>query len=167
MKVMPEGLGLLAYLNELREPLRLRDIAGHARSVGFPEGHPPMRTFLGVPILHVGAAVGNIYLTEKAGGREFTQEDEDILTLFASHAAVIINNAHRYELEKRARADLEALINISPVGVLVFDAKSGDLLSRNEETRRIVGKLNAPGRSLNEIFEVVAPDRGREGHLSG
>ena len=155
LKDLPKGLGLLGYLNELREPLRLRDLASHPRSVGFPEGHPPMRTFLGVPIRHMGDAVGNIYLTEKTSGREFTQEDEDTLALFASHAAVVIDNARRYEQEKRAKADLEALINISPVGVMVFDAKSGELLSRNEETRRIVGKLNAPGRSLSQLLEVM------------
>ena len=152
---LPKGLGLLGYLNEIQEPLRLQDIASHPRSVGFPEGHPPMRSFLGVPIRHLGDAVGNIYLTEKADGREFTQEDEDTLVLFASHAANVINNARIYEEEKRAKADLEGLINISPVGVLVFDAKTGDLLSKNEETRRIVGKLNAPGRSLSQLFEVM------------
>ena len=155
LKDLPQGRGLLGYLNEVREPLRLDDIAGHPRSVGFPQGHPPMKTFLGVPILHTGDAVGNIYLTEKAGGQGFTQEDEDTLVLFASHAAVVINNARTYEQVKRAKADLEALINISPVGVMVFDAKSGDLLSRNEETRRIVGKLNAPGRSLSQLLKVM------------
>ncbi len=153
---LPKGLGLLGHLNEVREPLRLKDIASHPKSVGFPEGHPPMRTFLGVPIRHLGDSVGNIYLTEKADGLEFTQADEDTLVLFASHAAIVINNARIYEEEKRAKADLEGLINISPVGVLVFDAKTGDLLSRNEETRRIVGKLNAPGRSQAQLFEVMA-----------
>ena len=155
LRDLPKGLGLLGYLNELQEPLRLQDIASHPKSVGFPEGHPPMRTFLGVPIRHLGNAVGNIYLTEKEGGMDFTEEDEDTLVLFASQAAVVINNARIYEEEKRAKADLEGLINISPVGVLVFDAKNGDLLSRNEETRRIVGKLNAPGRSLSQLFEVM------------
>ena len=163
LRNLPKGLGLLGHLNEVREPLRLRDIASHPKSVGFPEGHPPMRTFLGVPIRRMGEAVGNIYLTEKTDGREFTQEDEDTLVLFASHAAIVINNARMYEEEKRAKADLEALINISPVGVMVFDAKSGDLLSRNEETRRIVGKLNAPGRSLSQLFEVMTL-RTADGH---
>ena len=163
LRSLPKGQGLLGYLNEVREPLRLRDIASHARSVGFPEGHPAMRTFLVAPVRHMGAAVGNIYLTEKAGGREFTQEDEDTLVLFASHAAVVINNARRYEQEMRVRADLEALINISPVGVLVFDAKSGDLLSRNEETRRIVGELNMPGHSLSQLLDVITL-RTAEGH---
>ena len=152
----PKGLGLLGYLNETPRLLRLRDIASHPSAVGFPENHPPMKTFLGAPIRHLGEPVGNIYLTEKEGGREFTPEDEDTLVLFAAQAAMAIANALSYRAEQRARADLEALINISPVGVLVFDAKTGDLVSSNEETRRIVGKLNAPGRSVKQLLEVMS-----------
>ena len=122
---MPKGLGLLKYLNEIEGPLRLADIASHPRSVGFPEGHPPMKTFLGTPVLHLGERLGNIYLTEKEGGREFTLEDEETLVMFASQAGMAIVNARRYSDEHRARADLEALVNTSPVGVLVFDAKTG------------------------------------------
>ena len=67
LKVSPKGLGLLGYMNEIREPLRLADISRHPNSVGFPENHPPMKTFLGMPIRHRGEHVGNIYLTEKRG----------------------------------------------------------------------------------------------------
>ena len=88
---LPKGLGLLQYLNEIEGPLRLADISSHPRSVGFPEGHPPMRTFLGTPVLHLGERLGNIYLTEKEGGREFSLEDEETLVMFASQAA----NRHR------------------------------------------------------------------------
>ena len=156
LKVMPQGLGLLGYMNEIREPLRLADISSHANSVGFPENHPPMKTFLGMPIRHRGEHVGNIYLTEKEGGRNFTSEDQDVLVMFASQAGAAIFNARRYRDEQQAKADLEALVNISPVGVLVFDGKTGDLVSANDETRRIVGKLNAPGRSLRQLLEVMA-----------
>ena len=161
---MPKGLGLLQYLNEIEGPLRLADIAGHPSSVGFPEGHPPMKTFLGTPVLHLGERLGNIYLTEKEGGREFTLEDEETLVMFASQAGMAIVNARRYSDEHRARADLEALVNISPVGVLVFDAKTGDLVSLNQESRRIVGGLRAPGRSQAEILSVLTFRRldGRE-----
>ena len=161
---LPKGLGLLQYLNEIEGPLRLADIAGHPRSVGFPEGHPPMKTFLGTPVLHLGERLGNIYLTEKEGGREFTLEDEETLVMFASQAGMAIVNARRYSDEHRARADLEALVNISPVGVLVFDAKTGDLVSLNQESRRIVGGLRAPGRSQAEILSVLTFRRldGRE-----
>ena len=67
-----------------------------------------------------------------------------------------IDNARIHEEQRKAKADLEALINVSPVGVLVFDAKTGDLVSVNEETRRIVGRLNTPGRSLNQLLEVMS-----------
>ena len=161
---VPKGLGLLQYLNEIEGPLRLADIASHPRSVGFPEGHPPMKTFLGTPVLHLGERLGNIYLTEKEGGREFTLEDEETLIMFASQAGMAIVNARRYSDEHRARADLEALVNISPVGVLVFDAKTGDLVSLNQETRRIVRGFRAAGRSQAEILSMLTfrrPD-GRE-----
>ena len=161
---LPKSLGLLQYLNEIEGPLRLADIAGHPRSVGFPEGHPPMRTFLGTPVLHSGERLGNIYLTEKEGGREFTPEDEETLVMFASQAGTAIVNARRYSDEHRARADLEALVDISPVGVLVFDAKTRNLLLLNQESRRIVRGVRAPGRSPSEILSVLTfrrPD-GRE-----
>ena len=93
---LPKGLGLLQYLNEIEGPLRLADISSHPRSVGFPEGHPPMKTFLGTPVLHLGERLGNIYLTEKEGGREFTLEDEETLVMFASQAGMAIVNARRY-----------------------------------------------------------------------
>ena len=156
LKTLPQGLGLLGHMNEIREPLRLTDIASHPSSVGFPENHPAMKTFLGMPIRHHGEHVGNIYLTEKDGGREFTSEDQDVMVMFASQAGAAIFNGRRYREEQQARADMEALVNVSPVGVLVFDAKTGDLLSANDETRRIVGKLNAPGRSINQLLEVMA-----------
>ena len=161
---LPKGLGLLQYLNEVEEPLRLANIASHPRSVGFPKGHPTMRTFLGTPVRHQGESLGNIYLTEKEGGREFTPDDEESLVMFASQAAVVIANARRYTEEHRAKDDLEALVNTSPVGVLVFDAKTGDLVSLNQESRRIVHGLRAPGRSQTEILSVLTfrrPD-GRE-----
>ena len=161
---LPKGLGLLQYLNEIEGPLRLADIGTHPRSVGFPEDHPPMKTFLGTPVVHLGERLGNIYLTEKEGGREFSLEDEETLVMFASQAGMAIANARRYSDEHRARADLEALVNISPVGVMVFDAKTGDLVSLNQESRRIVRGFRAPGRSQAEILSVLTfrrPD-GRE-----
>ena len=155
LKTLPQGLGLLGYMNEIREPLRLADIASHSSSVGFPENHPTMKTFLGMSIRHRGEHVGNIYLTEKEGGREFTSEDQDVLVMFASQAGATIFNARRYQEEQRASADLEALFNISPVGVLVFDAKTGVLVSANDEARRVIGKLNKTGSSIGEILEVI------------
>ena len=162
LNTAPQGLGLLGYMNEIREPLRLADIASHPSSVGFPENHPPMKTFLGMPVRHHGEHVGNIYLTEKDGGLEFTSEDQDVLIMFATQAGTAIVNARRHRQEQQVRADLEALLNISPVGVLVFDGKTGDLLSANDETRRLVGKLHAPGRSLGQLLEAM-PVRKADG----
>ena len=153
---LSKGLGLPGCMNEMREPLRLVDIVSHPRFVGFPENHPPTKTFLGMSIRHRGEHVGNIYLTEKECGRKFTNEDQEVLVMFASQAGAAISNARRYREEQQARADLEALVNISPVGVLVFDGKTGDLVSFNDETRRIVGRLNVPDRSQNKILEVLA-----------
>ena len=160
---LPKGLGLLQYLNEIDEPLRLADIASHPRSVGFPKGHPSMKTFLGTPILRLGQRLGNIYLTEKEGGREFSPEDEEILVMIASQAALVIANALRYQDEQRARADLQALVDISPVGVLIFDGKTRGLVSMNPETRRIVRGVHAPGHSLPELLSVLT-FRRPDGH---
>ena len=161
---LPKGLGLLGYLSEIDGPLRLAEIASHPRSVGFPEGHPPMTTFLGAPVRHRGERLGNIYLTEKEGGQEFTPEDEETLVMFASQAALTVSNARRFRDEQQVRADLEALVNTSPVGILIFDAKTGDLVSLNQETRRIVRGLHAPGHTLPELLSVMTFRRldGRE-----
>ena len=161
---LPKGLGLLQYLNEVEDPLRLANIASHPRSVGFPKGHPTMRTFLGTPVRHRGERLGNIYLTEKEGGQEFTPEDEETLVMFASQAALTVSNARRFRDEQQVRADLEALVNTSPVGILIFDAKTGDLVSLNQETRRIVRGLHAPGHTLPELLSVMTFRRldGRE-----
>ena len=156
IEVLPQGLGLLGYMNEIREPLRLSDISRHPKSVGFPGGHPPMKTFLGMPIRYRDEYVGNIYLTEKERGGEFNREDQDTLVMFASQAGAAISNARRYQEERQARADLEALVNISPVGVVVFDARTGHLVSANDETRRLVGKVKAPGRTLQELLSALA-----------
>jgi signal transduction histidine kinase len=108
---LPRGRGLLGVLIREAETLRLQDIADDPRSVGFPRHHPPMRTFLGVPILLRGVAYGNLYLTEKAGG-EFTEEDEELSQLLATQAAVAIENARLYESSTRWLRQLESLNEI-------------------------------------------------------
>ena len=151
----PEGLGLLGYLNEVQGPMRLRDIARHPKFIGFPENHPPMKTFLGMQIRHRGNHLGNIFLTEKENGEEFTLEDEETITMFSAQAAAAISNARRYEEELRARANLKTLIDISPVGVLVFDARSGRIVSSNREVLKISGDLGRSLLSLEEIWDNV------------
>ena len=156
IQAQPQVMGLLSFLSEIEEPLRLRDIASHPNSIGFPEGHPPMRSFLGTPVFHLGERLGNIYLTEKEDSREFTAEDEETIAVFASHAAVAISNARRHRNEWQAKADLEALLDTSPVAVLVHDAKTKALLSLNQETRRIVRGMRPPGRSEAELHSVMS-----------
>ena len=160
----PKAAGLLGYLRQIERPMRLADIGSHLTSVGFPENHPPMKTFLGTPIRHMGAPVGNLYLTEKEGGGEFTLQDEEILILFASQATMVIANARRYRDEQRAKADLEALVALAPVGVLIFDGKTWELVSLNPETRRIVRGHHAPGHTMPELLSVLTFRRldGRE-----
>ena len=160
----PKAIGLLGHLRDIHRPLRLSDIADHPTSVGFPENHPQMKTFLGMPICHKGELLGSIYLTEKVDGQEFTLDDENTIDMFASQAAIAISNALKYRAEQRAKSDLQALLNSSPMGVFVLDAKTGDVLSLNEETKRMVGGVSGQGDSLEHLLSVMTFRRadGRE-----
>lgn len=101
----PRGKGVLGLLIEDPRPLRLRDVTRHARSYGFPTGHPVMHSFLGVPIIVRGRPWGNLYLTDKPGG-EFTEIDEEDVTILARWAAIAIDNARQYEVSERQRHEL-------------------------------------------------------------
>ena len=164
---MLEELQFFEHLSRITEPLRLRDFHSHTRALGLPEFRPPMAvspvlTFLAAPIRHLGESVGAFYVGEKEV--EFTLEDEETLVMFASQAALVIANARRHRDEQRARTDLQTLVNTTPVGVLVFDAKTGGVTSVNREARRIVNDLCAPGGSAEQLLEVLTFRRadGRE-----
>src|SRR6476646_8109668 len=105
---LPRGRGILGVLITDAKPLRLKDLGDDPRAVGFPANHPPMRSFLGVPILMRGVAYGNLYLTEKDGGAAFTAEDEELVVLLAAQAAVAIENARLYESATRWSRQLES-----------------------------------------------------------
>ncbi len=109
---LPHGRGILGLLIEDAKTLRLHDLTAHPRSVGFPPHHPQMKGFLGVPIVLRGVAYGNLYLTEKEGGGDFTSEDEELTTLLAAQAAVAIENARLYESATRWLSQLESLTEI-------------------------------------------------------
>lgn len=94
---LPTGRGVLGVIIEEGRPLRLREISDHPRSTGFPPNHPPMHTFLGVPILSRGTVYGRLYLTEKQDGSQFSKDDERIALLFAAQAGVAIQNARLYD----------------------------------------------------------------------
>ena len=150
-----EGPKLFEFFRDLEEPLRIADVPAYVRSLGFSPDLLPWGTFQGTPMRHRGAHVGNFYLVEKEDGTAFTDADEEVLVLFASQAAAAIAHARAYEEERRARAGLEALVETSPVGVVVFDAESGRPTSLNREARRIVEGLRSPGRPAEELLEVM------------
>ncbi|HVT21470.1 MAG TPA: GAF domain-containing protein [Mycobacteriales bacterium] len=110
---LPHGRGVLGLLIDEPLPIRLANIADHERSYGFPPNHPPMRTFLGVPVRVRGEAFGNLYLTEKRGGVEFTNEDEQIVLALASAAGLAVQNARLYERALRRERWLEAASRIT------------------------------------------------------
>jgi signal transduction histidine kinase len=110
---LPRGLGVLGALIEDARPLRLDDLSADPRSVGFPAHHPAMKSFLGVPILLRGVVYGNLYLTEKGSGGPFTQEDEELVVLLSSQAAVAVENARLYEAATRWSKQLESLNEIA------------------------------------------------------
>jgi len=100
----PRGNGILGALIHDARPLRLDDLTRDPRSVGFPANHPPMRSFLGVPVMTKGTAFGNLYLAEKETGGSFTEEDEETVTLLAAQAAVAIENAGSVQRDALRRA---------------------------------------------------------------
>ena len=110
---LPRGRGILGVLISDAKPLRLTELGADPRSVGFPPNHPPMKSFLGVPILLRGVAYGNLYLTEKAGGEEFTDQDQELVQLLAAQAAVAIENARLYESATRWGDELRSLAEVS------------------------------------------------------
>ena len=164
---LPGGPEFFAYLSVLSEPLRLADFSAHTTALGLPEIGPPLGpvgSFLGAPIRLRGVRAGNLYLSDKEGGGEFTQDDEETLAMFASHAAMAIANARRHREEQRARAYLETLIDTSPVGVVVFNAGTGVPVSLNREGRRLVDGLTNPGQTAEQLLDVLTFRRadGRE-----
>ena len=163
---MLEDSGYLDYVSYNPGPLRVGDLAVYAKSLGLPELRPPapVSSLLAVPIRHQGERVGNIHLAKSEPGAEFSLADEEILVMFASQAALVIANARRHREEQKARADLETLINTSPVGVVVFNAVTGAPLSFNREARRIVEDLLNPGEPPERLLEVINCRRadGRE-----
>ena len=158
---LPLGGGLLGELSVHPTPLRLAHISEHPASIGFPENHPPMSSFLGVPIRVRGEVFGNLYLTSKRGGKEFTEEDEQSVVAFATAAAVAIENARLYELatlkEKWQRA-------VSEIGTAVLSGgDSGDVLELVAEKSRLLTGAAAtlialPDSTSSLVIEIVDID---------
>ena len=165
----PERWEIFERLGGVSEPLRIPDLVGYVRSLGFAEFSLPLPAepaspFLASQMLHGSERVGNIFLAGRGDGREFSAEDEQTLVMFAAQAALVIANARTHREERRARADLETLIDTSPVGVVVFDALTGAPKSFNREARRIADMLRDPDQSPETLLEVITCVRadGRE-----
>jgi signal transduction histidine kinase len=147
---LPHGRGILGVLIRDARPLRLADLTADDRSAGFPPNHPPMTTFLGVPILLRGVAYGNLYLTEKAGGVEFTAEDEELTQLLGAQAAVAIENARLYETSTRWLRQLESLSEV------------GNALASELELEPLLAIVAARLRELVDarLVLIAVPERG-------
>ena len=160
----PEGRVLFEHFRVLEAPLRVADLPAYVRALGFSTELIPAKAFQGTPMRHRGENVGIFFLGGKEGEAGFTAEDEELLVLFASQAATAIVNARTYRDERQARADLEALVDTSPVGVLVLDAATGLAASFNREARRMVERLRMPGGSPEDLLKVITCRRadGRE-----
>ncbi|MCY4529936.1 MAG: ATP-binding protein [Chloroflexi bacterium] len=166
--LMPEGQRIFESLTNTSEPMRVPDLAEYARALGFAEFNIPVPVgvfrFMSAPMFHRGGRVGHLFVGAKDGEEEFTRADEETLVMFASQAALVISNARRHREERKARADLETLISISPVGVVVLDAQTGELASMNREAMRIVEGLREEDQPIEELLDVVTCVRsdGRE-----
>ncbi|HET8523217.1 MAG TPA: ATP-binding protein, partial [Thermomicrobiales bacterium] len=148
---IPRGHGLIGALVTDRAPLLVPDIAADPRSVGFPPGHPVMRTLLGVPILLGDRVLGNLYLTERIDGQPFTQEDLAAVQLLAAHAATAIERAGLYQELRagRQRAEEErdqfgVILDHLPAGIWIHRAPGGDVELVNASARRILLGPDAP-----------------------
>ncbi|QNE16965.1 GAF domain-containing protein [Kribbella qitaiheensis] len=171
----PEGHGILGLLIDHQEPLRLTDLADHPRSFGFPANHPPMRSFLGVPIRTRDHAFGNLYLTEKTDGADFTGDDERAVTALAAAAGVVIDNARLYaDTERRRRwhevtteitqlmlADFEpqqALHLIATRAREVSDSTLGAVLLQ-EHGELVIEAIDGPPEFAQYLGQRLAADR--------
>jgi signal transduction histidine kinase len=137
----PRGRGVLGELIGSSTPLRLSNVARHPQSYGFPAGHPPMKTFLGVPIVIGDQPYGNLYLTDKHGGSDFTVEDEEAAVILAGFAGVAIDHANRFTSSETRRGDLQRTIDALDATLQIAHALGGET-------------------DLNLILELVAT-RGR------
>ena len=177
---LPRGRGLLGHLQRERKPLRLHDLHAHPSSVGFPKDHPPMRSFLGTPIVLRGLPLGNLYLTEKQGAADFSEADAEALETLAAQAAIAIENARLYgqvervsmlEERNRIRMDLHdgVMQSLYGVGLLLEDvaervAEEPELAKT--QLLRSVDRLNAAIADLRGYVLGLKPIQAGEQPLS-
>ncbi|MGW4841979.1 sensor histidine kinase [Nocardia brasiliensis] len=168
---LPRGHGVLGVLIEDPKPIRLRDLSTHPGSVGFPANHPPMHTFLGVPVMVRDEVFGNLYLTEKAGGQEFTEDDEVVVQALAAAAGTAVANARLYEQSRIRQQWLEAtqdvatelLAGTEPGEVLELVADRALRLTRSAVVFLALPQDPAvPRDEVTELLVVAAAGTGSE-----
>jgi signal transduction histidine kinase len=182
---LPRGRGLLGELIDHPEPLRLEHLQDHPSSFGFPPHHPPMTSFLGVPVRIRGTVFGNLYLTEKAGGAEFTEQDELLVQALATAAGFVIENARAFALSERRRQWLEASVRISetlqpPIQLdqalrqiaiatrTVTGASAVAILQQGDSGRHLVSAVDGPeAKAVDDLVErlrdaIVRCEQGAE-----
>lgn len=145
---LPEGRGLLDALLQESKPVRLSDLTRHPASVGFPPGHPPMRRLLGVPIIAHGETIGALYMTNRTDGHDFSEEDEQVMTMLAAHAAVAIENARLYGEIHTMNEALEVRVQ----------ERTAQLKAVSEERARYAGELR---QVLERTVRVQEEERER------
>jgi signal transduction histidine kinase len=159
---LPSGHGLLGLIIDRPEPLRLHDIAQHPASYGFPEHHPPMSSFLGVPLRTRDKVFGNLYLTEKVGGGDFTEQDERIVVALASAAGVAIENAELYQEARRRERWLAATAEVT--GELLREGEGPHALQVVADQARAVAEADVvwivAGPTADELDTQVASGDG-------
>lgn len=170
---LPAGHGVLGAVFAEKAPLRLDDLTKHSSSVGFPAGHPPMHTFLGVPVRIRDNVFGSLYLTEKSDGQPFTEEDEVLVLALAAAAGIAVDNARLYEQARTRQAWIEATRDIATeflagtesdrVLAHVVDAARG--LTGSHQA--FLASVPVPDESPGEISELVitqwtGPDAGQD-----
>ena len=162
MEHLPRGIGLLGALMHSTRPIRVPRIADDPRSAGFCKNHPLMTSFLGVPIVSKGTLLGTLYLTDKIGAVEFSDDDEQLVVMLAAHAAIAIENARLYQqvqrlavLEERERIGMDLhdgiIQSIYAVGLILEYSN----LLLDEDPASAKGKLNQAITGLNEVIRDI------------
>ncbi|GAB3305603.1 GAF domain-containing protein [Geodermatophilus aquaeductus] len=171
---LPAGAGILGLLVDNPEPLRLADLGTHPASVGFPPGHPPMQSFLGVPVCVRDSVFGHLYLTEKRTGGPFTEADEEAVQALAAAAGLAIENARLAEAAERRRAWVQAatevstallsgqdhrevLLDVTERAVALSDADGGALLVAEEGDGDALTIVASAGPVADEVEGVRVP----------
>ncbi len=158
---LPRGHGVLGLLFEQPKPIRLADMSAHPSSVGFPANHPPMKTFLGVPVQVRDEIFGNLYLTEKAGGQEFTEDDEVVVQALAAAAGIAIANARLYEESRIRQQWLEATQDVAAVVLAggepaeVLELITERVLTLTESVCAYLALQEDPEMPSEEVSELV------------